>query len=210
MIFPIVPFKIISDCTPAQYAKIDGICDRFMTIDTVGHEESRAWQARNFHCLMTVAHPNGEALGYLELLPLTSETGPKLANGSFGETDIYPEHILDTETMEYAQTAYIAAIAVDKPLSYTGGLCALALVAACCKQLVTFYNPEFLQTIFVNPTTRAGFVIAKKFGFQPIKSSVSFSRNSHMHQLDLTPDIWEKFNSIYKRYARLIDYHPEK
>ena len=200
-------YKIISKCSVEQYDTIDAICDRYMTLDTISHEGSRVWHQKNSHSLIVVTTHIGTALGYLELLPLIQEMGPLLDSGEMGEEEIESEHILDPATMKYAQYAYIAAIAVNKPDSFSGGCCAFALIAACAQQLLTLYDRAYLKRLYINPTTQPGYALANKMQFRSTTPRVRNLRSSHMYYIDMNETVWNTIEQLHKKFEHLIVYN---
>ena len=197
-------FRIIND-PPKHYMDQAWVFnDEFFTVDTAERLLVDTWYQKNGKN-MIYALQGEEVLGFFCVIPLTEEAGKLFAHNTIREEDIEAHHILEPDAMPYAQSLYVAAIAVKNPNTIIGNQCVAALMAGLCDRICNGYQPEYLKHIFVNPTTFEGNRFIRKMGMEPVRTQKNGLRaGNNIYSLALGEDSFEHLCATEERYRRFV------
>ena len=178
--------------------------DEYFTVDTAERALVDTWYEKNARN-MIYALLGEEVIGFFNIIPLTEECTRKFENNAVREEEIYAEDILDPASMAYAQSLYVAGIAVKNRHTLIGKQCVAALMYGLCNRLRVLYDPSFLKKIYVNPTTFDGNRFSRKPGLEPIRAAKrSLRAGNDIYGIGLSPKTFASLREMEKRYERFV------
>lgn len=178
--------------------------DEYFTVDTAERRLVDTWYQKNGKN-MIYALSDEEVFGFFNVIPLTEECSKQFENNAIREEEIHADDILGPESMKFAQSIYIAGIAVKNRQTLKGKQCVAALMSGLCNRIRTLYDPAYLKKIYVNPTTFDGNRFTRKLGLEPVRPAKKFLRaGNDIYALELSSKTFDMFRGIEGRYERFV------
>lgn len=196
-------FDMITRAPKHILAASDEINNRYFTIDTADLMTVYEWLGFN-PLIVTHACHNDEVIGFFNIIPLTQECGQLFSEQAIKEEDLAIEHILPPEAMQYAQSAYLAAIAIKDRRSYRSRQCAAALLSTMADHLLHAYDLNNLKRIYANPTTFDGNHMVRKLGLKPVVSYKKPLKGNDIYAMEITPESAGELQQTADRYKRFV------
>ncbi len=198
-------FRLLSDPEKIYIDQAWIFNDQYFSVDTAERRLVDTWYRKNAKNII-YALRDEEVTGFFTVIPLTSECTQQFEQSAIKEEDIHSDDILDPESMRYAQSIYIAAIAVKNRHSFLGKQCVAALMYGLCNRIKELYDPEFLKKIYVNPTTFDGNRFSKKLGLEPVRpAKKSLRAGNDIYALELSLKTYDALTAIEARYKQFIN-----
>ena len=170
------------------------------------------WLGKN-EAILTCLTKGREVVGYVEVVPITSEFAEGFERGEFTEKDITDQCILSFRERKQVKHLYIAGIVVKDYQAVdlrTAATRAAILEFAVQKQILAFYDLSKLEKIYVMPVTEDGtrFVKQSWYGFTQVQTSGLFMlTQDRIHEIAASKRFSshkatkEKANfSVYQKY----------
>lgn len=133
---------------------------------SINYNIVRKWYEKNPYVLTILTDCHNKFVGYFDILPLESNFGHSLIDGTVKEKDIRYYHILAPEKMQNSEYIYIAGVSVKDQLTQTGKKNGAILIYAIIVYLETFYNLSKPKKIYAIAATDCGKNLLEKMAFK--------------------------------------------
>lgn len=156
-------------------------------------------RVKNPYILACLLGPQGDFLGYFDVIPLKESFATLFLQGRVAEKDMTHEDIFAPEEMHLCKHVYISGVAVRDPGAYAGRRNAHILVWGLLKYLDYFYSAT-KPYAFASAVTADGEKLLRSFKLQMVSEAGRRSDGHPIYALTLTHD------EIVKRLACLVDW----
>ena len=166
------------------------------SIPPINYEPLRV---KNPHILACLLGPQGDFLGYFDVIPLKEGFANLFLQGRVAETDITHEDIFAPHEMKLCRHVYISGVAVCNPDTHVGRRNAHILVWGLLKYLDHYYSATNPYA-FASAVTEDGEKLLRSFKLQVVCEASKRADGHTMYALSLS------HLEITKRLACLIDW----
>ena len=166
------------------------------SISPISYEPLRV---KNPYILACLLGPQGDFLGYFDVIPLKESFATLFLKGRVAEKDMTHEDIFAPQEMHLCKHVYISGVAVSDPDTHAGRRNAYILVWALLKYLDHFYGAT-KPYAFASAVTEDGEKLLRCFKLQVVSEADKRTDRHTMYALPLSHD------EIAKRLARLVDW----
>jgi hypothetical protein len=200
-------FRLATNRTPDMRQQTDLLDSTYYTIDTASLDVINSWL--NFNKLTnSYAMIDNELIGYINLMPIKTETAVLIQRQDLREEDIRPDHMLAENAMHHAQYLYLPAITVKDYKAYRSRQAVAALFSGMASYLLHMYDVRKLKSIYANPTTFQGNILIKKMGFRPLHGVKKPLSGLDIYHKVPDENIVDELRALEKRYAHLVSENP--
>lgn len=186
-------------CTSQLAHQVGVLAQRIYGAASITPEGYEPLRAKNKYILACLTGPDGDFLGYFDVIPLTPSFADLFMLGQVSERDMTVDNILDAHDMGECTHVYISGLAAVEPRSPAGMKNASILTWALLKYMDEFYGSTRAYAL-ASAVTKEGEKLLRKFKLH-MHCEATYRRDKHaMYTMSLSHD------EIVKRLACLPDY----